>query len=108
MKPWTSSAPRRRPGAVAAAGRAKEVTGSIAPPATTRAAPPKVEVGRLPIVENWVLRDVGHGGALIEGRQGIYEVYPGDPVPGLGRVDAVRRQDGRWVVVTSKGLIAAR
>jgi hypothetical protein len=91
-----------------AAAASKEVTGSIAPPATTAAAPPKVEVGRLPIVENWVLRDVGHGGALIEGRQGIFEVYPGDPVPGLGRVDAVRRQDGRWVVVTSKGLIAAR
>jgi hypothetical protein len=92
-----------------AAAAAREVTGSVAPPATTAAAaPPKVEVGRLPIVENWVLRDVGHGGALIEGRQGIFEVYPGDPVPGLGRVDAVRRQDGRWVVVTTKGLIAAR
>jgi len=29
-------------------------------------------------------------------------------VPGLGRIDAVRRQDGRWVVVTSKGLVVAR
>ena len=28
--------------------------------------------------------------------------------PGLGRVDAIRKQDGRWVVVTSKGLIVAR
>ena len=54
------------------------------------------------------LRDVANGGALIEGRQGIYEVYAGDPVPGLGRIDAIRRQDGRWVVVTSKGLIVAR
>jgi hypothetical protein len=26
-------------------------------------------------------------------------------VPGLGRVDAIRKQDGRWVVVTSRGLI---
>ena len=34
----------------------------------------------------------------------LYEVYAGDPVPGLGRVDAIRRQDGRWVVVTSRGL----
>jgi hypothetical protein len=55
-----------------------------------------------------VLRDVANGGALIEGRQGIFEVYAGDPVPGLGRVDAIRRQDGRWVVVTGKGLIVAR
>jgi hypothetical protein len=97
------------PAVVAAAPvAAKEVTGSISPPATTPAAAPKVEVGRLPTVEGWVLRDVARGGALIEGRQGIYEVYAGDPVPGLGRIDAIRRQDGRWVVVTSKGLIVAR
>jgi hypothetical protein len=84
---------------------AKEVTGSISPPA---AAAPKVEVARLPTVEGWSLRDVANGGALIEGRQGIFEVYAGDPVPGLGRIDAIRRQDGHWVVVTSKGLIVAR
>jgi hypothetical protein len=89
----------------AAAVAAKDVTGSIAPPATTA---PRPEVGRLPTVEGWVLRDVANGGALIEGRRGIFEVYAGDPVPGLGRVDAIRRQDGRWVVVTSKGLIVAR
>jgi hypothetical protein len=29
-------------------------------------------------------------------------------VPGLGRVDAIRRQDGHWVVVTTKGLIVSR
>jgi hypothetical protein len=59
-------------------------------------------------VEGWRLRDVAYGGALIESRRGTYEVYAGDPVPGLGRVDAIRKQDGRWVVVTSKGLIVAR
>jgi hypothetical protein len=83
---------------------AKEVTGSISPPA----AAPKVEVARLPTLEGWSLRDVVDGGAVIEGRQGIFEVYAGDPVPGLGRIDAIRRQDGHWVVVTSKGLIVAR
>lgn len=89
----------------------KEVTGSIAPPpaaAPVNPAAPKIEVARLPTVEDWLLRDIGHGGALIEGRQGIYEVYAGDQVPGLGRIDAIRRQDGRWVVVTSRGLIVAR
>ena len=45
------------------------------------------------MVDGWALRDVGNGGALIEGRGGIYEVYAGDPVPGLGRVDAIRKQD---------------
>ncbi|MEO6839753.1 MAG: hypothetical protein ABI192_03215 [Bradyrhizobium sp.] len=100
------------PVAAAAPALAKEVTGSVTPAVTTAAAPKpaevKTEVGRLPTVEGWTLRDVANGGALIEGRQGIYEVYAGDPVPGLGRVDAIRRQDGHWVVVTSKGLIVAR
>ena len=102
------------PAAVAAAP--KEVTGSVTPPqpaaapaaATPAAAAPKTEVGRLPKVDGWVLTDVGYGGALIENRRGSYEVYTGDTVPGLGRIDAIRRQDGHWVVVTSKGLITSR
>jgi hypothetical protein len=93
--------------ATAAPVAAKEATGSIAP-APTPADAPKVELARLPTVEGWVLRGVSNGVALIEGRRGIYEVYAGDPVPGAGRVDAIRRQDGRWVVVTSKGLIVGR
>ena len=100
---------------------AKETTGSIVQPSNQAASnqaaasspppaasAPKTEIARLPKVEGWVLRDVNRGGALIEGRQGLYEVYAGDPVPGLGRVDAIRKQDGRWVVVTSKGLVVAR
>ena len=86
-----------------AATPAKDVTGSIAPVPT-----PKPEVARLPTVEGWVLREVADGGAIIEGRQGAFEVFAGDPIPGLGRVDAIRRQDGRWVVVTSRGLIVSR
>ena len=86
----------------------KEVTGSVTPAAATPAAAPKVEVARLPTVEGWVLRDVGYGGALIESRRGTYEVYAGDMIPGLGRIDAIRRQDGHWVVVTGKGLVVAR
>lgn len=106
--------------AAAALPAPKEVTGSINAPSTTpsaAAAAPKPNVqtaeargefARLPTLDDWVLRDVGNGGALIEGRRGMFEVYAGDPVPGLGRVDAIRRQDGRWVVVTSRGLIVAR
>lgn len=95
----------------AAPAVARDVTGSISHPAVAAPVPlpvPKPELARLPTVEGWVLRDVANGGALIEGRQGIYEVYAGDPVPGLGRIDAIRKQDGRWVVVTSKGLVVAR
>jgi hypothetical protein len=98
-----------------AASAATNVTGSIPTAAAQTAATapvplpaPKPAVARLPAVEGWVLRDITNGGALIEGRGGLYEVYAGDPVPGLGRVDAIRKQDGRWVVVTSRGLVVAR
>ncbi|MEA2887460.1 MAG: hypothetical protein QOD11_1820 [Bradyrhizobium sp.] len=98
--------------AAAAPAAPKESTGSIqtanAGPAQVPLPAPKPEVARLPTVEGWVLRDVGNGSALIEGRQGIFEVYAGDPIPGLGRIDAIRKQDGRWVVITSRGLIVGR
>jgi hypothetical protein len=92
---------------------AKDITASVAPPVTVAAAPiptpaPMPEVARLPTVDGWVIRDIGRGGALLESRRGLFEVYAGDSIPGLGRVDAIRRQDGKWVVVTSKGLIVAR
>ncbi|HEX2354449.1 MAG TPA: hypothetical protein VHJ16_16870 [Xanthobacteraceae bacterium] len=78
----------------------KDVTGSVLPP------PAAVNQATKPgAIDGWVVRDVHRGTALIEGRMGLIEVDQGDVVPGLGRVDAIRRQDGRWVVVTSKGLI---
>jgi hypothetical protein len=83
-----------------AAVPSKDVTGSIVSPAAGPNQP-----GRPGAVEGWVVRDVQRGTALIEGRMGLIEVDQGDVVPGLGRVDAIRKQDGRWVVVTSKGLI---
>jgi len=108
-------APVAVPAPVAAAPAAppapKETTASVQTANAAAAVPlpaPKPEVARLPTLEGWVLRDVGNGSALIEGRQGIFEVYAGDPIPGLGRIDAIRKQDGRWVVVTSKGLIVPR
>jgi hypothetical protein len=75
-----------------------DVTGSIV----------EKQQARPPIVEGWVIRDVFDGRAMVEsGRYGIYEVGPGAPLPGVGKVEAVRRQDGRWVVVTPKGLIVS-
>ncbi|MBB5049746.1 hypothetical protein HNR60_004530 [Rhodopseudomonas rhenobacensis] len=101
-------APAPQPVAAAPAASqvaARDATGSVANAAAAAAKP---EVARLPTVPGWVLHDVANGAAVIEGRQGMFEVYAGDPIPGLGRVDAIRRQDGRWVVVTSRGLIVAR
>jgi len=74
-------------------------------------APPTLEPPRPagpPVVEGWVLRGVYNGAALIQGRMGVIAVEPGDQLPGLGRIENIRRQDGRWVVVTSKGLIVTR
>ena len=102
--------------AIAPPGAARDVTGSVTPQAVAAAtpapvgshtpeAPPRPEVGRMPTVEGWSLREVGYGGALIQNRRGTFEVYAGDYIPGVGRIDAIRKQDGQWVVVTSKGLI---
>jgi hypothetical protein len=93
----------------------RETTGSVTSNAASAfgavrpaATPKPVDAGKLPVVQGWSLRDVNHGLALIEGRNGFYEVYAGDPIPGLGRVDSIKRQDGRWVVVTTKGLVVSR
>ena len=80
--------------------RLGDLTGSIA-----SAQPVPGKPGNL---DAWVLRDVRHGTAFIEGRAGMMEVEQGDLVPGLGRIDAIRKQDGRWVVVTSRGTISMR
>jgi hypothetical protein len=89
--------------------RAAEATGSVAKPAAVPPAPtPAPVVSRLPVVNGWTLLGVDRGSATVEGRDGVFEVFAGDPLPGVGRVDAIRRQDGRWVVVTSRGLIVAR
>jgi hypothetical protein len=97
------------PVAPAPVAAAVETTSSISPPAAP--APviaPATEVGKLPQVEGWRLRGVGRGIALIQGRRGLFQVHTGTIIPGVGRVDAIRRQDGRWVVVTAKGLIVSQ
>jgi hypothetical protein len=81
---------------------APEPTGSVPP-----AVDPKATI-KHPVVEGWSLRKVyGSDSALVEGRFGIVEIEPGDVVPGLGRIQEIRRQDGRWVVVTSRGLVVS-
>ena len=113
----TSAATPPAPAAVASIAAPRETTGSIEPPVATPKPRPKLEAkpdpkpeaaARLPTLEGWVLRDVTNDGAVIEGRQGLFEVLAGDAMPGLGRIEAIKRQDGRWVVVTTKGLIVAR
>jgi hypothetical protein len=61
-----------------------------------------------PVLEGWKLRDFYAGRAVIENRSGeLYEVGAGSNLPGVGKVEAVKREDGRVVVVTPKGVIAS-
>jgi hypothetical protein len=102
----------------AAAGAAGEITGSVpsgtlaqGPGDRTALADPRRAGAPAPtaVLDGWVLRDVFNGAAMIQSpRNGILEVFPGDTLPGLGRIEGVKRQDGRWVVVTSRGLIVSR
>ncbi len=90
---------------------APETTGSIVQKST--AAVPMVlgdppTTLKPPVLQDYVLRRVYNGAALIEGRRGMMEVETGETVPGLGRIEAIRRQDGRWVVVTARGLVVQR
>ncbi|MDB5572490.1 MAG: hypothetical protein JWN93_3673 [Hyphomicrobiales bacterium] len=56
-------------------------------------------------VRGYVLREVFRGGALVEGRFGEMEVFPGAELPGAGRVRSIERREGKWVVVTTAGVI---
>jgi hypothetical protein len=60
------------------------------------------------VVDGWILRNVSGGSALVEGRPGLIQIMPGDSLPGVGRVETIKREDGRWVVVTAGGLIVSR
>jgi hypothetical protein len=82
-----------------------DVTGSVG---ERRTAAAQAEEGKPGTVDGWTLQEVFRGRAVVESRKhGVYEVTPGSTLPGIGRVEDVVRQDGRWVVVTSKGVITA-
>jgi len=101
-----------------------DVTGSIAAPQTSASAeaavtplpqPRPQQLAAASAVENaprlvvpgWHVRGSARGAVLVENRGDIYEVVPGANLPGLGRVESVRRVDGRWIVETPKGLIVS-
>jgi hypothetical protein len=93
------------------------VTGSVPP--QTRAAPtgplpaarPETAATamqpRLSIVPDWTIHDTRDGFVYVQGHGDIYQVVPGAPLPGLGPVEQIKRQDGRWLVVTPKGIIVS-
>lgn len=84
---------------------AKPVTVAANDPPHTNAVP----VSKPPTVENWALRDVYNGVALIEGKnRRLMEIVPGQNLPGVGRVEAIERKGKTWIVVTSRGVITSQ
>jgi hypothetical protein len=89
---------RQQHAAAPVAAPAPEVTGSVAPK----------EEPRPQVAEGWRLRDFYDGRAIVEGRNGmLFRVGPGSNVPGLGRVETIKHENGKVVVVTASGIIAA-
>ena len=99
-----------------------EVTGSISAPQTTapvftplpspRPTPRIAAVeppppARPSVVAGWTIRDTRSGYVYVENHGELYQVVLGAPLPGLGPVQSVKRQDGRWVVLTPKGIIVS-
>ena len=78
---------------------ASEITGTV--PNTS--APVKAK-----ILPNWILHGVRGRHALVENSDGdLFEITDDSTLPGVGRVEGVKRQDGQWVVVTARGLITS-
>lgn len=105
-------------------GREGESTASVTPPQTVPAVPqsatplpaPRPTVAaaapppppRLSIVSDWSIRETRDGYVYVQGfGRNIYQVVPGAPLPGLGPVEKIKRQDGHWMVVTPKGIIVS-
>jgi hypothetical protein len=104
---------------------AAEITGSISAPQTTVPAaqanasapvatplpiprPTRMAMVERPsVVSDWTIRNTRNGYIYVQNRGEVYEVVPGAPLPGLGAVERIQRQDGRWVVVTPRGLIVS-
>jgi hypothetical protein len=101
--------------------RQQQQSAALAAVAAPAAAPPSAlldpdvtgsisykEETRPPVAEGWRLRDFYSGRAVVESRNGmLFEVGPGSNLPGLGRVETIRRENGRVVVVARNGIITA-
>jgi hypothetical protein len=87
-----------------AAKAAPEVTGSVTAVAKQQ---PKQET-KPPAAEGWRLRDFYAGRAVVESPGGrLFDIRAGSNLPGLGRVEGIKREAGHVVVVTRNGTIAA-
>ncbi len=100
--------------------QAAEITGSIAAPKTVAAAPmaepvplPRpaqrlaAESPHIPVVTGWTIHDFRNGYVFVANHGEVYQAQLGAPLPGLGPVQSIKRQDGRWMVLTPRGIIVS-
>ena len=60
------------------------------------------------VLQDWIVQDVQNGRALVESRYGgMFDVGEGSMLPGVGRIDSIKRQDGQWIVLTERGTITS-
>jgi hypothetical protein len=84
----------------APAAGATEITGTVP---SSPSAPAEAK-----ILPNWILHGVRGRHALVENRHGdLFEITDDSTLPGVGRVEGIKRHDGQWVVVTARGLITS-
>jgi hypothetical protein len=91
--------------------RLERRTASVAPPppeVTGSVASVDKQQSKPPTVEGWKLHDYRAGRALVESRGGtLFEVGPGSILPGVGKIETIKRVDGKIVITTPKGIIAS-
>jgi gas vesicle protein len=81
-----------------------ETTGSIPTPLPRPVAAAPM---RPPVIGDWAIRDARNGYVYVQGHGDIYQVVPGANLPGIGPVQSITQQDGRWVVLTPRGIIVS-
>jgi hypothetical protein len=89
--------PSATSGPMMAAMAAPEVTGSV--PVSERASPPRK------VIKGWSVRQAYEGIAILQGPNGVIEAVLGQQVPGLGRIEEIRQENGRLVVEAGGGVI---
>lgn len=89
--------PAPQQGPMMASVAAPEFTGSV--PAAERASAPRKTI------KGWSVRQAYEGIAILQGPNGVVEAVLGQQVPGLGRIEGIRSENGRLVVESSGGVV---
>jgi len=82
--------------------QAMPMMASVAAPETTGSVPPSAP---RKVVKGWSVRQAYEGIAILQSPNGVIEAVLGQQVPGLGRIEEIRNENGRLVVESSGGVV---